>query len=168
MNMKVLNPSRQKPKAGDIFVLQMPDGLYRYGRVITTDVNIGGFTGCTLVYIYRVTRPTKVPIPELRLDDLLIPPKCTNRLPWARGYFETIEHRPLDPTDVPPVLCFWSPVHDRYMDADGKYLPRRTEPCGLYALGSFRTIDADISRAIGITPAPDTVPNEHRRRKAPK
>jgi hypothetical protein len=40
-NLRVLRPSRKKVRAGDVFAMQMPDDLYLFGRVISTDaVNI--------------------------------------------------------------------------------------------------------------------------------
>jgi hypothetical protein len=40
-NLRVLRPSRKKVRAGDVFAMQMPDDLYLFGRLISTDaVNI--------------------------------------------------------------------------------------------------------------------------------
>lgn len=155
MNMRVLKKSRRRPKPGDIFIFQMPDKLYRYGRVIRVDATIGGFPGCTLLYIYSVTSETKMPVPVLKRDELLLPPKGTNRQPWLKGYFETLEYRQLELDELLPAHCFWDPVYERYVDADGQQLDRRCEPCGFDALSSYRTIDDDVSKALGIPLAPD-------------
>lgn len=155
VNMRVLTKSRKRPKPGDIFVFQMPDGLFRYGRVIRTDAVIGGFPNCTLIYIYSATSATKLPVPRLTREQLLIPPIGTNRQPWLRGYFEMIGHAQLRPEDVLEVHCFLDPVWKRYVDADGRVLPEKHEPCGFDGLHSYRTIDDDVSRALGIALAPD-------------
>ena len=36
MNLRVLKKSRHIPQAGDIFVMQLPDTHYLFGRVINT------------------------------------------------------------------------------------------------------------------------------------
>ena len=155
VNMRVLTKSRKRPKPGDIFVFQMPDGLFRYGRVIRTDAVIGGFPNCTLIYIYSATSATKLPVPKLTKEQLLVPPIGTNRQPWLRGYFETIECRPFDHDDVLKTHCFESPTFKKYFDDQGRTLDDRCEPCGTYALDSYRTIDDAVSRALGIALAPD-------------
>jgi len=154
MNMRALRKSRTLPTAGDVFVFQMPDSLFRYGRVIQTDTNIGGFKNSILIYIYRATSGNRKPIPQLTRDDLLIAPTGTDRCVWTRGYFENIENRLLTTDDVLPVHCFWSGVFDCYKDELGNRLSRRHEPCGLFGLGSEVTIDCQVSMALGFLLAP--------------
>lgn len=90
MNLLVLKKSSRRPKSGDVFVTLPPDDLFLYGRVISTEAKIGAMEGCILIYIYNVRSTTKLPIPQLSPTKLLLPPIMTNRLPWRRGYFETI------------------------------------------------------------------------------
>ncbi|WP_426004559.1 Imm26 family immunity protein [Paenarthrobacter sp. NyZ202] len=91
-NMRVLNPSRIKNRAGSVFTLQMPDGLFSFGRLVSTDVNAGMGPGAQLIYVFSYRSQSKeLPLrTELRSKKLLLPPLMTNRLPWTRGYFETI------------------------------------------------------------------------------
>lgn len=51
-NMRVLLASRSKVHVGDIFVYQMPDDLFGYGRVVATDANVFA-PGGILLYLYR-------------------------------------------------------------------------------------------------------------------
>jgi hypothetical protein len=78
----------------------------------------------------------------------------TNRLSWSRGYFETVAHRNLE-DDVLHPHCFYSYNFRRYFDEYRNELPERIEPCGIFALRSFRTIDDAVSEALGIPLAPD-------------
>jgi hypothetical protein len=160
MNMQVIRKSRKRAIPGDIFVYQLPDNLYRYGRIIRTDVSGGGFSSCILLYFYRLDSWQKTPIPDLDKDDLLIPPQMTDRYFWTHGYFETIEHRELGQEDVWPVHCFWDLVYKRYVDEYGDPLARRYEPCGTFLYRTKITLDDDISKALGFLlspPPPDAL-----------
>ena len=156
--MIVLKRSRRLPEAGDIFVYRIKGHPFGYGRVIRTGTRIGDFTDVVLLYIYRSFSMDKLKVPGISKRRLLIPPLGTNRRPWTMGYFETIACRPLDTQDVLPVHCFRDDAYDRYVNENGIPLKKKSDPCGVYGLDSFRTIDARISYALGIKPAPDTVP----------
>jgi len=158
MNMQVLKRSRKPPARGDIFAYRLRGHPFGFGRVIRLGTKIGGFEDVVLIYIYRAFSSDKNAIPELTKRDLLIPPLGINRRPWTMGYFETVAHRALDERDVLSVHCFRDEVGRRYCDEFGRSLPKRKKPCGLYALGSFRTVDAKLSMALGLEPSPDTVP----------
>ena len=161
-NLEKLTASRKEVREGDIFVLRPKGHDFYFGRVIKIGTKVGllpddevwGFD--RLIYVYNAHSPTKLPVPELRLADLLIRPLVVNNTGWLRGYFEVVEHRDLEPQDVPSVHCFQS-SSGRYLDEMGRSLPRRYEPCGNYGIGSFRTVDAVVSDALGIPQAPDWI-----------
>ncbi len=92
---------------------------------------------------------------ELSPDRLLVSPMMTSRLPWSKGYFETVAHWPLKPDDVLPQHCFLSAARGRYFDEKGNELPGPIEPVGDYGLHSYRTIDDAMSGALGF----DRMPN---------
>jgi hypothetical protein len=138
---------------GDVFVMAPPDGRFLYGRVIATNAKpLAGFDAI-LVYIYSTRTTDRQPVPELLRGRLLVPPMMTNKRPWTMGYFEFVEHRPLSPLDRLPQHCF----KDRkwYLDEFGNRLPRPVEPVGEFGLHSFRTIDDEISGALGIPLSPE-------------
>jgi hypothetical protein len=156
-NLRVLQPSRKKLRAGDVFAMQMPDDLYLFGRVISTDAVIGPMTGIILIYIFRTRSEVKAPPrrEDLRPDNLLVSPILINRLPWSRGYFETIDHRPLEQEDLLKQHCFLSSVRGQYFDEKGHELPGPVEPVGSRGLNSFRTADDEISDALGFGRVPE-------------
>lgn len=151
MNLQVLRPSRKRPKPGDVFTMKVADSRYLFGRVIASDVVAGGFPGAILIYIYRTSSTAaKAPMAsELTLDNLLISPAMTNTLPWSRGYFETLENRPLESGEVLSEHCFRSST-GKYFDECSNELPGPVEPCGDWGLQSYRTIDDEVSDALGI------------------
>jgi len=162
VNLRILHPSRKAVHAGDVFAMQVPDGRFLFGRVISTEAvwnNVGAGHPAILIYIYRHVSQDAAPVlPDRKVlspGNLLVPPKFINRLPWSRGYFQTIASLPLAQGDVLPVHCFYSSVFRRYYGDGGRELPGRVEPCGTWALSSYRTVDDDVSRALGIPLAPD-------------
>lgn len=132
-----------------------PDGLFLFGRVIATDVNAGGFPGSNLIYVYPTRSRERLPVPELHRGQLLVPPMMTNNRPWTMGYFEFLEHRDLAPTDRLPQHCFEDPLRGWYVDEKGSRLPNKAGPVGFFGLHSFRTIDDEISKALGIPLSPE-------------
>ena len=155
MNMRELNKSRKVPREGDIFALQVIDGEFLFGRVINTKTRIGNFDDVIMVYIYDVLSNTKHDVPILDKRQLLIPPLGTNRQPWYKGYFETIVRGPLAIDDILERHCFEdiSPVDSRvtgYYDEQYNRLKKRTDPCGVFGLAGYTSIDADISKALGL------------------
>lgn len=155
MNLAVLTPSRKKVHPGDVFIMLPPDGEYVFGRVIRTDAVVLA-PGAILIYIYRHRSAGKgMPAREaLTPGDLLVPPKLTNRLPWSRGYFETLANMPLLAGDVLKQHCFERIGFGYCVDEYGRRLPRCSEPTGVFGLDSYRTIDDAVSDALGIPRAP--------------
>lgn len=154
MNLAVLKRTRRRPEAGDIFVMLPPDGLFLFGRVIATDLNAAGFPGSNLIYVYRVRAKEKGPVPELLPGQLLCPPMMTNNRPWSMGYFEFLEKRELGPLDRLLQHCF-EDSRGWYFDERGNRLSGKTDPVGVWGLHSFRTIDDEVSKALGIPLSPE-------------
>jgi len=150
-NLCVLKRSRKKPQAGDIFTFQLQQlpEVYFYGRVVKTDTKIGNIDNVILVYIYKKTSSDKLQIPDLCLEDLMIPPKGINALPWAKAYFETISNRPIAHKDTYPIHCFKfvDPLSGiKYFDEYGNKLTECLEPCGDWGMGGYLTIDYAASK----------------------
>ena len=134
----------------------MADEIYRFGRVVRTDAKLLPIRDCILIYIYSVGTSSKLPVPLLSKDALLVPPILTSRAPWLMGYFETLENEPLTADDVLAVHCFYSPIHKCYFDENDERLGTRHEPCGDHGLDSCGTIDDAVSGALGLPPAPQS------------
>lgn len=141
-NLKVLKRSNVPPKAGDIFVMQLPSDEYLFGRVILADAprERAPMPCSHLLYIYdRRSAVPQAEISDLRPGRLLIPPVWTNRKAWTKGCFRTIGNRPLERFDLLKQHCFlrlaFGPGRpDAVVDETGRVLTQRTEPCGSWAL----------------------------------
>ncbi len=155
--MEVLKKSRKELLPGDIFVFKLKSmsDLFWYGRVVRTDARVGGFEDTVLIYIYNLNSASKEDIPELSRRKLLVPPIATNKRPWTMGYFETVANRPLTSNDMLRKHVFKDATRlkVRFYDDNGKEVNKFFKPGGLVGcngLGSFRTIDDDVSGALGI------------------
>jgi len=155
MNLRVLKKSRHIPQAGDIFVMQLPDTHYLFGRVININANPLGVGEAILIYIYDIQMNTPYPIPCFIDSKLLVPPMMTNRLPWTKGYFMHLEHRILEKKETLGQHCFLDNIRNCYRDEYGNKIKKCIEPVGVWGLDSYRTIDDAISEALGIPLAPD-------------
>ncbi len=161
-NLVILTPSRKRLRVGDVFVLKPKGHPYYFGRVIRLDA-IGLAGEAILIYVYDAKSDDECRIPQLDKRNLLIAPTMINRLPWSRGYFETVANVPLREEEILHPHCFDDGWHHElfpespiiYRDEYGNRLSGRTEPCGIYGLGSYRTVDDDVSEALGIPLAPD-------------
>ena len=117
--------------------------------------------GSNLIYIYDRQSQTPTPqLADLRPGRLLIPPVWTNRLAWTKGYFRTIENRPIEHFDLLRQHCFCRtlPRPDApkvFLDETGNQLPHRIEPCGVWGLVSYRWIDDQVSDSVGIPRVPE-------------
>jgi len=162
-NLRVLQKSRAVPQRGDLFVMQLPDSRYLFGRVILADVpqDRAPMPGANLIYIYdRPSVTMDLESADLRPARLLIPPQWTNRLPWTKGYFKTVGKRDIGTLDVLQQHCFFraplSPTKPGdFVDETGKRLDRKSDPCGEWALFSYRWIDDHVSDAMGIARVPE-------------
>ena len=146
-NIRVLSPSRKRRRAGDIFALQVRDGEYLFGRLVSTEARVGGFPNCHLIYIYKTVSSDKKNIPELKVSDILLPPIAINQKPWTLGYFECVGYRPLQKSDLLDRHCFFD--GNKYFDERGEEIPRpHSEPISEDALHSYRSFDDVLSIAL--------------------
>lgn len=155
MNLSVLGRTRRSPVEGDIFAMRPVDRRFLFGRVISTSADPLGVGGGILIYIYRAQSQEKTKVPELLRGQLLVPPMITNKLPWTKGYFEFIENRPLGGLDRLHQHCF-KDSRGWYLDERGTRLPGPVEPVGQWGVHSYRTIDDEVSSALGLPLSSDS------------
>jgi len=155
LNLRVLQPSRKRIREGDIFSLSPADGMFLHGAVVSIGANWSDSAPpCNMIYIYSVVSPNDAPpkIEELTPDSLLIPPELINNLPWRRGYFKSVGHCDVSCLNTLPVHAFYSNTERRLYDESGRPLHADSIPpgipIGIRGLGSFATVDSEVSRAL--------------------
>lgn len=154
INLNVLKKSRKRLHPGDVFVYQPKNHPYYFGRVIRTDFNIGPINNQILIYAFNECSANKEYQPELNPKNLLLPPLGINRLPWSRGYFETLYNKELVENEILQTHCFLK-LNCKYVDEYGNILEKPIEPVGSYGLSSYRSFDDKVSEKLGIPLAPD-------------
>jgi hypothetical protein len=168
-NLEVLTKSKDRPKAGDVFVFRPRGRDYYFGLVVNADIQLIDYMGQVsdpadwdgmLVYVYDQHSPDKTKIPELDLKKLLLKPLILDVYCWRLGYVETVGSVDLAKVQVLPRHCFVSPPlipgrPKQYFDEHGHRLAEPTEPCGGYGLTPFRGFDDKISRALNILLVPN-------------
>jgi hypothetical protein len=156
MNLEILQRSRRPLKIGDIFVLRPRGRSYYWGRVVsTTAFGPMGAGRTVVIYIYDVQSQSLNLVPDLPLNRLLLGPICTNRLPWSRGYFQTVTNQPLRPENVLSPNSLHDILKNQIVDEGGRVVHKPCKPIGNFLLESFRTIDEIVSDKLGIPQAPD-------------
>ena len=156
VNFRMQRPSRAKAHPGDIFTMQIPDGRYLFGRVVRTDADCFA-PGCVLIYVFRYLSDSPTAPARLPVTDLLIPPQTINRLGWSRGYLMTIGRRPFDDGERAPSHYFEDIRRSEsgeplLVDEDRRPVghPPDGTMIGSSGLGNYRTLDDEVSRALGI------------------
>jgi len=157
-NLQIIKRSRRRPREGDLFRMVLPDSVELYGRVVGADLEPprAPIANAYLIYVYKGDAHGSEEFATARLNPgrLLIPPVFINRLPWSLGYFETIANDVLTESDLLAQHCFWSAGRACYVDETRNRLPARLEPCGDWALSSYRWLDDHVSDALGIPRVP--------------
>lgn len=159
MNMVMLQPSRVKPRAGDVFVVNMQGRRWVAGRVVRTNV-LPDWGGLNLLYFYRRHIATEAEAVAPFVPALLIPPQLTSDLGWRDGFFKTLCNAPLQAHEVLRRHVFQlsqGPLRmsaDYYVDEDNKPTapPVESEMQALSYFGmvSYGNIDDRLSEALGI------------------
>jgi Immunity protein 26 len=149
--------------------MQLPDRSFLFGRVVRA-LDLAAFSGVDsneesqyvgyLVYVYSYRRDSPAAPENLRVTDLLIAPQVINRLGWSRGYLQTIEHRPLTDTETLPVHVFKDLRQPpRFYDEHGTEVSAKRAARARFisqsGAGNYRTLDDQISEALGLPLAPD-------------
>jgi hypothetical protein len=147
-----MQPSRKKTKPGDVFVVQPKEGLFFYGKVIRTDVEIVIKYSLNLIYIFKNPIREKVLPNSLDPKELLTPPQIVNNQGWLKGYFLTIGNIPVTTDDLSINFGFKDILLKRFVDVDGKPLGYEPELWTYYGVGSYGSVANAIHKVLDANP----------------
>ncbi|MCA1032883.1 immunity 26/phosphotriesterase HocA family protein [Bacillus timonensis] len=87
-----MQPSRNRRKEGEVFVIQPLKDIFFFGKVIRTKISIKDpiMNGGHLVYIFNETSCDMEPPEHLNPNNLIISPQIINDQGWTKGYFKTV------------------------------------------------------------------------------
>jgi hypothetical protein len=154
---------RRELELGDVFVFQLDsDGSYRFGRIVKIGqmTSEARFHGDAMVYLYAPAFAEPKPdYDQLTPDRLLVPPDFVTKWMWHKGYFRTVDQRPLAEADLLKQHCFYSGDLEWYVDENDRRLDRRYEPCGSFGLPVFDWLEEQIDAAVAGKPIPAPHPD---------
>jgi hypothetical protein len=161
--LRRMKGQRRELELGDVFVFHLDqDDSYRFGRIVKMGETTpeARFPGDALVYLYAPAFAEPKPDYELLTpDSLLMAPEFVIKWMWTKGYFHTVDHRPLEPGDLLTQHCFYSAHYEGYVDENDRRLDRRYEPCGRFSLPIFEWLEEQIDAAVAGTPIPAPYPD---------
>ena len=153
IDLVFMKKSRKKLNDGDVFVMQVYEGHYMFGKVIRAELKspYGGFSGLVVVHIYRglTLKPEKKRV--LKEKDRILPPKIINRLGWSGGYYLTVDNQEVTDEDVPPGNYGFLKefmVKNPYLDLDGNVFYEKPLIVGNYSLGNYLTIEESLKELL--------------------
>jgi hypothetical protein len=91
---------RQRAKVGDIFRTPPCNDIFLWGRLIKRTKFFGLDAESSLVYIYNAIGEDRPSHDRLSPLNLIIGPSVVNNLGWARGYWEIVTSKPVEPPDI--------------------------------------------------------------------
>jgi len=144
-----MTPSRKYLKEGDVFLIQPVRDVFYCGKVICLHVESRDsfVNGMNLIYIYDRHSDGRTVPADLDAAPLLIAPAVINRLPWSRGYFETIGNVPV--TERERSLSFgFRDWRGAFVDLKGEPLAQEPLYWSSYGLSSYAVIGAEVQKAL--------------------
>ncbi|MCX4989231.1 MULTISPECIES: immunity 26/phosphotriesterase HocA family protein [unclassified Streptomyces] len=155
MPLKKMKGQRRRHEVGDVFVLQLDDSSYRFGRIVKIGESgpQGRFPGGILAYVYDIASGDPQPdLGSLTPDHLLMPPFFTMNWVWQKGYFRTVAHEEPGSSQLLKQHCFYDASTEGYVDENDGIIADRTEPCGWFALSTFEQFEHEVDEALAGRP----------------
>lgn len=147
-----LTPSRKRLREGDVFLLQPLPGTFYCGKIVRLKVasRDSFVNGMSLIYIYDRRVPGRGVPADLDAAPLLIPPVVINRLPWSRGYFETVGNLPVTERERRLSFGFRDAARKRFVDAGGRPLAKEPLYWTDYGLAGYPVVGMLVQRALAV------------------
>ncbi len=145
-----MTPSRKRLREGDVFQLKPFPGVFFCGKVIRINVESQDsfVNGMNLIYLYDMQTAYRAIPEDLETAPLLISPVIINRLPWSRGYFETVGNRPVREWERGLSFGFWDFLHKRFVDVSGRPLGREPPYWSDYGLASYAVVGKKVRKTL--------------------
>lgn len=145
-----MEPSRKRPKEGDVFLTQPFLGTYYYGKVIQTRIKSEDscVNGMNLIFLYNRLADGRTVPDDLGEEDFLIPPVIINKLPWSRGYFETIGNAAVTESERNRSYGFWRFQTKTFVDVTGAPLAEKPLCWSDHGLASYAVVGERIQAAL--------------------
>ena len=151
--LKVIKKSKTEPVEGDIFVLSPREDIYFYGRVLKSNINhISQDTfvhGKSVVVIFKC-KNNEISMSNYypNYNDLLIRPEIVDKSYWSKGYFFTIENKPLDDNEKKLDYGFYSIGKGKFLKETGIEIDHQPVLLGTYGIATISGIAYEIEKEL--------------------
>lgn len=145
-----MEPSRKQRKEGEVFVIQPSKGLFFFGKVIRTKIQLSDpiMNGGHLVFIFNhLSKSLEMP-KYLNPNNLLIPPQIINNQGWSKGYFKTLGIQQVNDEERQIDYGFFDIVSEGHVNEDGVPLNRKPKVYGDFGLGSYGSVAYALKKVL--------------------
>jgi hypothetical protein len=145
-----MEPSRKHRKEGEVFVIQPSKGLFFFGKVIRTKIQLSDpiMNGGHLIYIFNYSSESLVMPEYLNPNNLLIPPQIINNQGWSKGYFKTLGIQKVTDEERQIDYGFFDIVSKGYVNEEGVPMNRKPKVYGDFGLGSYGTVAYGLKEVL--------------------
>lgn len=142
--LEVIKRKRITPQKGDVFVVKPRNGIYFFGVVINSGIQLWDMNDVVVVLIFknRTDSLTKVDfVPDY--NNLLLRPCIVSKYYWNKGYFFNTGQKVDIPSDLD--YGFFDSLTNQYKNEYDEFIDR--EPCiaGMHAIYTYIGIAYDIN-----------------------
>ena len=156
-NLQIICPSRKKRASGDIFTYLMPDGMFRFGRILALGIpdlpintELWSAKFLHLVWFYDLVSDTKNYTIDIPNTHKFIGSRIVNQKPWTMGYFEKVGH--VSPSESrPPKVYLRETIDGSCYSIEGYPVDEVDGVLVDLAISSHLSIDDYLSRKLGFT-----------------
>lgn len=143
---KLIKRNRPKLCRGDVFVMNLFEGIYFYGVVLNTGID-DSFMGRNLVSVCILKKYSKgmtefLKVESLKTEDILIRPSIISRAYWSNGFFYNTGENINGSIDID--YGFYSNPEKAYVDEYGTKLESPPEIKNFFALTTMTGISSKM------------------------
>ena len=143
---KLIKRKRPKLCRGDVFVMNLFEGIYFYGVVLNTGID-DSFMGTNLVSVCILKKYSKgmtefLKVESLKAEDILIGPSIISRAYWSNGFFYNTGENINGSIDID--YGFYSNPEKAYVDEYGTKFDSPPEIKNFFALTTMTGISSKM------------------------
>ena len=144
--LRLIKRKRPKLCRGDVFVMNLFEGIYFYGVVLNTGID-DSFMGRNLVSVCILKKYSKgmtefLKVESLKTEDILIRPSIISRVYWSNGFFYNTVENINGSIDID--YGFYSNPEKAYVDEYGTKLESPPEIKNFFALTTMTGISSKM------------------------
>lgn len=146
---KVLKRTRKYPEIGNVFRMEVQEGIVLYGVVINNHIKNNNADDQLVVAIYKPGIETFDSVTINNSDHLLLPPFIITKGYWTKGYF--CPEKSIKNIDVKLNYGFYDIGKACFVNEYRERLEKEPELLGLYSLTTFSGVAYEVNQRLIIS-----------------